>query len=141
MKKLFALMTLLGGMLLSGLVQADVARAIVTTGVAEREPINDLSTVLAGNKKVLFFTELREMDGQEVKHRWSFGGEVMAEVAFNVGGSRWRVWSSKNLIPEWAGEWKVEVVDAEGNVVSEKSFIFEADALNGTEATGDVPAE
>lgn len=147
----------LGSLLLSGLVYAEgsVARAIVTTGVAEREPVNDLERVLDGNEKVFFFTELRDMAGQTVKHRWSHGGEVLAEVEFKVGGPRWRVWSSKMLIPEWAGAWSVAVVDGEGNVLSEKSFEFagdgEAEKSPAAEeptgeagmeaASGDAPAE
>jgi hypothetical protein len=131
MKKVMISLFALSSLLLSGVVMAEgsVARAIVTTGVAEREPVNDLERVLAGNEKVLFFTELRDMEGQTVKHRWSHGDEALAEVEFNVGGPRWRVWSSKNLIPEWAGEWAVAVVDAEGNVLSEKRFEFAADGM------------
>jgi hypothetical protein len=130
MKRMMISLLALSGLLLSGLVQAEgsVARAIVTTGVAEREPVNDLERVLAGNEKVIFFTELRNMEGQTVKHRWSHGEQTLAEVEFQVGGPRWRVWSSKNLMPEWAGEWKAEVVDGEGNVVAEKSFTVAADS-------------
>jgi hypothetical protein len=155
MNKVMISLLALSGLLLSGLVQAEgsVARAIVTTGVADREPVNNLERVLAGNEKVIFFTELRNMEGQTVKHRWSRGDESLAEVEFNVAGPRWRVWSSKNLMPEWAGEWKVEVIDGEGNVVSEKSFSFAADVSAAAaaeeapmsesapaEATGEVPA-
>ena len=140
MKKLMISLFALSSLLVSGLVHAEgsVARAIVTTGVADREPVNDLERVLAGNEKVLFFTELRGMEGQTVKHRWSHGGEALAEVEFNVGGPRWRVWSSKNLMPEWAGEWKVEVLDGEGNVVSEKGFSYAGD---GTTTTTESPTE
>lgn len=129
MKKLIISLFALSSILLSGAVQAEgsVARAIVTTGVADREPVNDLERVLAGNQKVLFFTELRGMEGQVVRHRWSHGDESLAEVVFKVGGPRWRVWSSKNLMPEWAGEWKVEVVDSADNVMSEKVFSFAGD--------------
>lgn len=148
MKKVMISLLALSGLLLSGLVHAEgsVARAIVTTGVAEREPVNDLERVLAGNEKVIFFTELRNMEGQTVKHRWSHGSEMLAEVEFKVGGPRWRVWSSKNLLPEWAGEWKVEVVDGEGNVVAEKSFTVAGDAsvsvpVGETPMGETVPAE
>jgi hypothetical protein len=138
MKKIIISLFALSGMLLSGLAQAEgsVARAIVTTNVVDREPVNNLERVMAGNDKVFFFTELRGMGEQTVKHRWSHGGEVMAEVEFNVGGPRWRVFSSKNLMPEWAGAWKVEVLDAEGNVLSEKAFEYAGDGM--TEADGEA---
>jgi hypothetical protein len=134
MNKLIISLLTLSSLLLSGTVIAEgsVARAIITTNVAEREPVNDLERVLAGNEKVSFFTELRGMAGQKVRHRWSFGGEMLAEIEFNVGGPRWRVWSSKKLMPEWAGEWTVEVVDAEDNTLSSKSFEYAGAATAGS---------
>jgi hypothetical protein len=145
MKRVIISLLALIGLALSGVVQAEgsVARAIVTTGVADREPVNDLQRVLAGNEKVIFFTELRNMEGQTVKHRWSHGGESLAEVEFNVGGPRWRVWSSKMLMPEWAGEWRVEVLDGAGVVVSERQFSYAvaADAASPSAASVDDAAQ
>ena len=124
MTKVMISLFALSGLLLSNLVcaQGSVARAIVTTGVVDREPVNNLERVMAGNKQALFFTDLRGMQGQTVKHRWSYRGEIVAEVEFNVGGPRWRVWSSKKLIPELAGDWVAEVIDGDGNIVKAKSF-------------------
>ncbi len=119
---------------------AEVARAVVTTAVVDREPVSDLTSIPASDSSAVFFTELRDMDGATVTHLWKFNGEVMAEVKFNVGGPRWRVWSSKNLMPEWYGEWIVDVVDDAGNVLVEKNFIYEAaNAAPAEEMTGDAP--
>ena len=129
MKKLMMLLCGLSVLVVSGLVQAEgsVARAIVATGVVDREPMNDLERILAGNEKVFFFTELRGMEGKTIKHRWSYGGELLAEVEFNVGGPRWRIWSSKKMLPEWAGDWELAVVDSDGSILSEKSFSYAGD--------------
>lgn len=126
MTRLIISLLALAGLLQGGLAHAEggVARAVITTAVAEHEPLNDLERVLAGNQKAIFFTELRNMEGQSVKHRWYHGREQMAEVEFKVGGPRWRVWSSKNLLPQWGGEWRVEVVDGAGSVIREKHFEF-----------------
>ncbi|MFO7593317.1 MAG: DUF2914 domain-containing protein [Pseudomonadota bacterium] len=119
--------------------QGDVARTIITTEVVDREPVNELDIVPTSNETVLFFTELRNMEGQTVLHRWMLGGESMAEVSFNVGGPRWRVWSSKQMLSEWTGLWTVQVVDATGQVVAEKSFTYGmADAGTGM-ATEEAP--
>ena len=71
-----------------------------------------------------YFTEVRDMAGQTVKHRWEYGDQVMAEVEFEIGGPRWRVYSSKNLQPGWTGDWKVSVVDAAGNPLSVNTFTY-----------------
>lgn len=142
MKKLIISLFSLSSLLLSGvaLAEGSVARAIITTAVVDREPVNNLERVLAGNEKVNFFTEVRDMAGEKIRHRWSHGGEMRAEIEFTIGGPRWRIWSSKNLIPEWAGEWTVEVVDAADKVLSEKRFEF-AGGGSAIEATAPEEAE
>lgn len=76
--------------------------------------------------RIYFFTEPRGLGGQNVTHRWLYHGKAMAEVRFAVGGPRWRVWSSKTLRPQWAGEWRAEVPDGTGNKVGEAGFTYGA---------------
>lgn len=125
--------------------QAEVARSIITTGVVDREPTNDLVRIQPGTERVIFFTELRDETDKTVTHVWKYDGEVMAEVKFDVGGPRWRVWSSKNIMPEWSGDWTVTVVDNWGNTLTEKSFTVVAaestDSMEGEEMTGEMSGE
>ena len=109
-----------------------VSRSAFTTAIVDREPADDVSSLDTNTDKVFFFTELTDFGGQTVTHRWEFNGQNMAEVKFNVGGSRWRVHSSKNLMPEWAGTWTVSVVDANGQVVSSKTLDYTAAAAPTT---------
>ncbi|WP_127477624.1 DUF2914 domain-containing protein [Sulfurivermis fontis] len=104
--------------------QWSVARAVVTSGINEREPVDELNQVAGEMTQVYFFTELRGMQGQRVLHRWVHNDTVMAEVGFDVNGPRWRVWSSKNMMPEWAGTWMVNVVDANGEVLVSREFSY-----------------
>lgn len=107
-----------------------VVRAAITSEVLEREPVDALAEVAADRERVFFFTDLRDLTGHTVLHRWSLEGEVLAEVPFRVGGPRWRVYSSKNLRPDWVGAWTVSVVDAEsGAVLREASFTTVSGAL------------
>lgn len=119
---------LLGTLLvsLSSMVIADenVGRMVFTTEVVDRAPINDVDILSAVDNKIYFFSELLGLNGQTVSHRWVFDGQVMAEVPFDVGSNRWRVWSSKTLVPAWNGRWIVEVVTAEGEVLTQKDFYY-----------------
>jgi hypothetical protein len=99
-----------------------VVRANFTSGVTDREPVDSLSDVANEQRTVTFFTELRNMSGESISHRWEYKGQVMADVPFRVGGPRWRVWSTKNLNDFWLGEWTVSVVAADGSVLESKSF-------------------
>ena len=101
-----------------------VARAIFTSGIENKEPVDELGQLTADSSKIYFFTEIRGMEGHTISHRWEQGGEVRAEVSFEVGGNRWRVWSSKNLMASWLGEWTVSVLDIGGNVLAQESFAY-----------------
>lgn len=119
----------------------EVARGQFTTAIVDREPADQVSSVASDVGTVYFFTELRDFDGQTVVHRWSHDGEVMAEVTFDVGGPRWRVWSSKNLVADWTGNWKVDVVAADGSVVASQSLMVTAPAPQAEPAAEPMPAE
>ncbi|MFQ5780128.1 MAG: DUF2914 domain-containing protein [Nitrospiria bacterium] len=101
-----------------------VGRSRFTSGIDNREPIDEITTLTNDVRKIYYFTEIRELAGQTVTHRWEYNGKVMAETSFNIGGPLWRIWSSKNLLPGWVGEWKVSVVDAAGNIVGENTFTY-----------------
>ncbi len=115
MKQLFAIaLVMVAGF---AMAEPDVARHQFTTAIENREPVDALTDVMNVNP-IYYFTELKDFQDTTVTHRWLFDGKVMAEVAFNVGGPRWRVYSSKQMLPEWDGDWTVEVVDQSGVVVA-----------------------
>ena len=116
-----------------------IARAALTSAVEDREPVDSLTSLSNDSTVLYYFTEVRDMAGQTVKHRWEYGDEVMAEVEFEIGGPRWRVYSSKNLQPGWTGDWKVSVLDAAGNPLSVNTFAY-TEATAGTSTSSGMPA-
>jgi hypothetical protein len=101
-----------------------VARAAFSTDIENREPVDKVSTLENDKHKIYYFTELKDMAGATVTHRWEHGGKVMAEVPFKVGGNRWRVYSSKQLEGDWTGQWKVSVVDQSGATLAVNTFDY-----------------
>ena len=101
-----------------------VKRGIFTTAIKNREPTNNIRKLRNNRQKIYYFTDLRNMQGQKVKHRWIYKGKVMAEVEFKVKGPRWRVFSSKNLERGWQGKWTVSTVDRRGRTLSRNSFSY-----------------
>ena len=102
------------------------ALAQFTTGIEEREPIDQVTFVRNDVRRIYFFSDLRDLQGSTVTHRWVHDGQTMAEVPFEVRGPRWRVWSSKQLQPGWLGDWTVEIVTGDGEVVASESFTYTA---------------
>lgn len=117
-----------------------VARSTFTRGIAEREPVDSINKLGTNNKKIYYFSELRDMAGQTVTHRWEHNGKIMAEVPFTVGGNRWRVFSSKNLEESWQGEWKVSVIDQSGGTLAVNTFSYEKEATGETGVAADPMA-
>lgn len=101
--------------------ESQISRAQFTSAVLDREPTDEITAIDPGVDKIFFFTELRNMEGTSITHRWSLNGSVMAEVTFKVRASRWRVYSSKTLLPEWRGEWVVDVLDENGSILETRT--------------------
>ncbi|MEE8271473.1 MAG: DUF2914 domain-containing protein [Alphaproteobacteria bacterium] len=117
-----------------------VARAQFTQSVIDREPTNQIRTLANDQRQIYFYTDLRDLGGQRVIHRWEYNGRVFAEIPFNVGGDRWRVWSSKNFVPEWVGTWTVSVIDQSGNVVTSRTLNYTQTASARTMPGTTTPA-
>lgn len=107
-----------------------IARAQFASGIVEREPVDAIDSVFyaTGNDtdQVYYFTELVGLKGKTVTHRWEYEGEVIATVAFEVGGDRWRVYSRKTLLPSMTGPWRVVILDDEGNTLQTDEFTYAA---------------
>lgn len=106
-----------------------VGRAQLTTNVVNREPVDELSqsvhTASSGEDYIYFFTEIRELAGQTIVHRWEHGGSVVASVPFRIGGNRWRVFSRKSIAADQTGQWTVTAVGPHGDVLARAAFTAE----------------
>ena len=105
-----------------------VVRGVFTSAVTDREPTDTITSLSNDATNIKFFTELQGLQGQTVTHRWEHADKVMAEIKFDVGSARWRVFSSKRLDPSWTGDWKVSVVDANGGILGTSTFTYTAAA-------------
>lgn len=104
----------------------EVGRAIFTIGIDNREPVIMVDSINSGSyDSISFFTELNDLEGHNVTHQWTYNNEVMFEKTFEVKGARWRVWTSKTLLPSWTGTWTVKVLDTDRTELASKSFEYQ----------------
>ena len=102
-----------------------VKRAIVTSAIENREPVDELSNVSSDIGKVYFFTEVVNKANTHVTHRWLLNGRLEAEVVLKIGSARWRTYSSKTLIPAiHSGNWQVEAIDEQNNLLATAVFTY-----------------
>ncbi len=101
------------------LIEAHVARSI-----EDRMPVDTGTTFPEDVGRVWAWTRVKVVGGGEssVTHVWLRGGEEVFRIDLPVRGESWRTWSNKGIPPEWAGDWKVEFRDPDGNVIGSIAF-------------------
>ncbi|MCF7502059.1 DUF2914 domain-containing protein [Pseudoalteromonas sp. L1] len=107
-----------------------VSRAVLTTDVVDREPVNVLKSdvkLLDISQSLSFFSELKNMQGQTVRHVWYYQNQLLASIELAISSPRFRTYSTKNIMPEQVGDWRVEVIDTDGNLLAQKEFRILAD--------------
>lgn len=107
-----------------------VSRAVLTREVVEREPINVLKADIRlseFSETLTFFSELKNLQGQRIKHIWRYENQVMATIELDVTSPRYRTYSNKHIFPEQTGHWRVDVVDEQDHLLAQKEFRILAD--------------
>ena len=124
MKKYSLLLLLSFTTLFNNAFAGDVNRAQFTSQIENREPVDQLVSVPAEMQKAFYFTELLDFKGETITHQWMFQGQEMYRLSFEVKGPRWRVWSSKRMLPRWSGSWTVNVLDSNDHIIKHDSFVY-----------------
>lgn len=126
MRKIIQFIMLSTTLFAANAYSGEVSRAMFTTAVEDREPVMAVDSISsAAFKSISFFTELNDMQGHNITHQWVYNDNVMFEKSFEVDGARWRVWTSKTLLPGWTGVWTVNVLDDDRSVLTSKSFEYQ----------------
>ncbi|WP_404341536.1 DUF2914 domain-containing protein [Pseudoalteromonas mariniglutinosa] len=124
--QLFADNAQLASVALGAKIDTDkVSRAVLTIEVVDREPVNVLKTDIKTtdfDESLTFFSELKNLQGQTVRHVWYYQDQQMASVELSITAPRYRTYSSKNIMPTQTGEWRVEVLDQQGVMLAHKEF-------------------
>lgn len=63
--------------------------------------------------------------GEQIRHLWMHGNEVVGSVVLTLGGPHWRTYSRRILPPGSPGSWSIEARDAEGRVLARQEFLCE----------------
>ena len=122
----FALCTVL--YLLPAIAQSgnsgSVANATFTSDIVDGAPVDFRQEFFNTTPVVYYYSELLDLAGQTVVHRWSLEGKVMQEVRIRVTRARQPAWSRNKMQPEWTGNWTVEVVNEKGELLDTANFAY-----------------
>jgi hypothetical protein len=101
-----------------------VAQAVVCQEIVDRMPVGAGDVIPAGTDRVFCFTRIDGIPGGGRDYpQLVLQGSLKASVVLPVRAS-WRTWSSKTLLPEWTGEWMVEVLSNDGTPLESIIFSF-----------------
>ncbi len=105
-----------------------INRAKLVTYVVNREPVGEnLETITVDQEsetKLFYFTEVKGLGGQVITYRWLYGDQLMFAKSITVTGKySWRSYTSKRIPPTMTGSWRVELIDSDGNLLTENNFI------------------
>lgn len=100
-----------------------VVESVICRQIVDRMPMDEGNLIPAGTHQVFCFTRIEGATGETaITHNWYYAGSLKASVVLPVRSSPWRTWSSKTLLPEWTGEWMVEVLAEDGTALESLSF-------------------
>ena len=99
-------------------IQVEIA---VGRSVVDRMPVDTASAFPADVGRVAAWTRVTGAAGDTLQYVW-IHGENEFPVSLAIGGPSWRTWTTKEIPPDWTGEWRIEVRDSAGNVLVSKRF-------------------
>ena len=103
-----------------------VADGTITSAIENQMPVDRIGSYPADFGKLYCFTRIVGAPGDtEVTHVWYYQDSELARVTLPVRSSDWRTYSSKRFLPQWAGQWKVVVLDGELNEIASIPFLLE----------------
>ncbi len=102
-----------------------IAEAVISQSVENREPVSVLSEQVPKYvRSVSFFTVIDNANGEVIYHRWRTDNEILATIELPIKSDHYRTWSSKQMASAWQGQWYVEVLDSNQNVIYRTQFKY-----------------
>lgn len=107
-------------------IEPGIVRALLTMALSNKEPVGRIVSPLKVNKNKAvgpyYFTEIIDMKGKYLFHQWLRDDEIIFNRKLNILGNRWRASTSKLISYSKAGDWKVRLVNEEGDILNEIEF-------------------
>ncbi len=108
----------------AGAQSISIQEMVFCRSIEEREPVDSDSLFTDTVGQVYCFTKVTgATDTTTIYHVWYHEDEEMARVELTVRSSPWRTWSSKQILKEWDGIWRVDILLPEGRLLRSKEFL------------------
>lgn len=100
-----------------------VEEMVFCTAVQDRAPsLPDTAFASTVENVWCFVKVVGAADTTSITHVWYYNDREMSRVELAVKSASWRTWSSKMILPEWLGVWRVDVLSPAGDVLKSGAF-------------------
>ncbi|MDZ7682156.1 MAG: DUF2914 domain-containing protein [Fodinibius sp.] len=125
MKYLITALLLLATLSVGNAQDLTVTTVDFATSISERSPVGVDTTFSATVGTVYCFSRVQgATDTTNIDHVWYYKDQEKARINLAVNTDDWRTWSSKKILEQWTGRWRVLIEDANGRVLDSKSFVI-----------------
>lgn len=101
----------------------EVTAASICRDVVNRQPIGAGESFEASVGKLYCFTKITGAQNPiEITHVWYYGDTIRAKVTLSVRSFSWRTYSSKKIQAHEIGDWHVDVLGPNGEVLHTLQF-------------------
>jgi len=102
-----------------------ISNNVLSQRIDQRQPVDLLNSPIPKYiREVVFFTEISQANGQDIYHRWRTDNEILSTIKLPIKSDKYRTWSSKKMSSAWQGQWYVEVLDYNKNVIFRQPFTY-----------------
>jgi hypothetical protein len=108
----------------------EVAAAQVCTSIDRLQPGDSGTRFPVDVGRLFCFSRISGIrQPTRIQHVWYLDGKERFRKVLPVAPPSWRTFSSKRIRPSDVGPWRIEISDAEGNVMQTLSFAVTAPPL------------
>ncbi|WP_158005488.1 DUF2914 domain-containing protein [Rheinheimera sp. A13L] len=75
--------------------------------------------------QLALYSEIKGLNGQSIEHLWYYEGKLMTRIKLPVKLDYWRTYSRKEFDSSQKGEWRVEILDPQQNLLFSHHFHYQ----------------
>ena len=95
----------------------------ICRGIIGKQPMGSGTVFPDTTNRLYCFTAVNAANPpSKISHIWFHRNNKLAEIVLDVQQESWRTWSSKRIIPQWKGPWRVEILDESGLLIGKMEF-------------------
>jgi hypothetical protein len=106
---------------------AGILRLVLLTNETPSAKAHSFADVVDASavSQLALYSEVQGLKGQTIEHLWYYEGKLMTRIKLPVKLDYWRTYSRKEFDKSQQGEWRVEILDPQQNLLFSHHFHYQ----------------